>query len=442
MSSAAYAIRGLAGGFPGKFRLLPYHIKLREYGQIENRDTWEYELALDKSQVDLILRHTYEMLISHYDYFFFSENCSYHLLSLIEVAFPTTPITPDFGLWTIPVDTIRALRKRGLADEGRFTPSSIRNLRARQCEIPESDRQLALNALDNGLPGIDDSLASLSAPRQAGVLDLLSDYERYTRLKTDPSAQGGTDRERAILSRRSKLGVRSVEPEVAAPASAPDAGHGTSRISLNYTSTSNDANTVELQFRPAYHDFRDPSAAFDDKAAIELGVIGIGQDLSADRAFLRRFTLVSIESIEPRGAFFKPISWHTNVDWERADADARHVFTFNVGAGAAFQSSEQAPVVFVFGESDIVDAPALDQRNQLRLGLSAGAHWEPSPGFRLGVETDLRQQIGGDYYEALAEIWTGIALHEQLSLNLDAALVKYADTERQTRISAGLRFYF
>ena len=71
VSSTAYAIRGLGGGFPGKFRLLPYHMKLREYGQIENRDTWEYELSLDKPKVDLVLRHTYEMLIAHYDYYFF-----------------------------------------------------------------------------------------------------------------------------------------------------------------------------------------------------------------------------------------------------------------------------------------------------------------------------------------------------------------------------------
>ncbi len=442
VSSAAYAINGLTGGFPGRFRMLPYHMKLREYGQIENRDTWEYPLTLDKSAVDLVLRHTYEMLISDFEYFFFSENCSYHLLSLIEVADPADPLTDDFGLWTIPVDTIRVLRSRGLAAEGRFVPSSIRTLKARREAMADEDAQLALRALDKGLPDIDASLSMLSDARQAGVLDLLSDYERYERLKSDPSAQGSNTRERAILSRRSKLGIQSESLEVTAPDFSPDAGHGTARISLQYHTSDNGPEIAELQLRPAYHDFRDPSAAFDDKAAIQMGVIGLARDLDVDKSFLRRFTIISIESIEPRGEFFKPVSWHTNLEWERPNYGARHQFTFNVGAGAAFQGRQGMPVVFVFGESDLVDAPAFDNRQQLRLGASLGAHWEPANGLRLGVEWNYRHEAGGDYYESIAELWVGIALGPQWSLNLDTELVRMTDVASDTRATIGIRAYF
>lgn len=442
VSSAAYAINGLSGGFPGRFRMLPYHMKLREYGQIENRDTWEYPLNLEKTAVDLVLRHTYEMLISDFDYFFFSENCSYHLLSLIEVANPADPLTDDFGLWTIPVDTIRVLRSRGLIDERRFVPSSIRTLKARREAIDDEDASLALRALDKGLPAIDASLNMLSTDRQAGVLDLLSDYERYDRLKSDPSAQGSNTRERAILSRRSKLGIPSEPLEVAAPDFSPDAGHGTARISLQYHTSDNGPELAEIQLRPAYHDFRDPSAAFDDKAAIQMGVIGLARDLDNDKSFLRRFTIISIESIEPRGEFFKPISWHTNLEWQRPNYGARHQFTFNVGAGAAFQRQEGMPVVFAFGESDLVDAPAFDNRQQLRLGASIGAHWEPTIGVRLGAEWNYRQETGGNHYESIAEVWVGIALGPQWSLNLDTELVKMNDLATDTRATIGIRAYF
>lgn len=442
VSSTAYAIKGLAGGFSGKFRLLPYHIKLREYGQIENRDTWEYELALDKAQVDLVLRHAYEMLISHFDYFFFSENCSYHLLSLIEVAYPENPLTEDFGLWTIPVDTIRLLRERGLADAGKFVPSSIRTLRARRSNIINKDSQLALQALDSGLDSIDNQLSNLSDQRQVAVLDLLSDYERYGRLKADTSAQGSNQTERAILSRRSKLAIQSDDPDVPEPVAPPDAGHGTARVGLNYRYSKQHSELAELTLRPAYHDFRDPSAAFDTKASIELGLLSVAQDLDTNDAFLRKFTIVSIESIEPRGEFFKPISWHTNLDWQRFGADSRHVFTFNVGAGTAYETSSRHPVFFVFGESDLIDAPAFKQRRQLRLGLSAGAHWEPIQGIRAGVETDYRRHVGGDFYQATTEIWLGIALGEQLSLNLDATLDKTPGIEADQRASVGIRAYF
>lgn len=442
VSSAAYAIKGLAGGFAGKFRLLPYHIKLREYGQIENRDTWEYPLKLDKQQVELVLRHAYEMLISHFDYFFFSENCSYHLLSLIEVAFPDQPLTENFGLWTIPVDTIRVLGDRKLVEQGQFVPSSIRTLKARRDQLPTTDQLLSLTGLDSGLESIANELDERDDRRQADILDLLSDYERYNRLKTNRSAQGNNQVERAILSRRSKLGIQSSTPDIPAPLSPPDRGHGTARLGLSYHYSRRGTDQVEINFRPAYHDFRDPSAAFGTTAAIELGLLGLAVETETDTAFLRRFTIVSIESIEPRDTFFKPVSWHTNLGWERATAQSRHEFTFNVGAGVAFQRNATLPVFFAFGESDLIDAPAYKQRRQLRLGASAGMHWQLSGKLRGGLELNVRQQIGGDHSHAIVEAWAGFALSENLSLNLDARQLKTRGLADGQQVSLGLRSYF
>jgi len=438
----SYAIGGLNGGFEGRFRLLPYHIKLREYGQIENRDTWEYELVLDKPAVDLVLRHAYEMLISHYDYYFLSENCSYHLLSLLEVAFPDKPLTEEFGLWTIPVDTIRKLDEHQLIKPPRFVASSIRSLRARQDALSQDDLNLTLEALSNNLESIDAPLNLKSAAEQAAILDLLSDYERYKRLKTDPSAKGSSPREIAILSRRSKLGIKSEAPLVQKPTSSPDAGHGTSRIALQYHHNQEGSNTTEVSFRPAYHDFRDPSLGFDDKAAIEMGLISVAHDADADKFFLKQFTLISIESIEPRGSFFKPISWHTNLKWQRPQASAHHEFSFNVGSGIAKQINPASPVLFIFAEADLIHNRDLPDRTQLQLGASLGAQWEAIPGIRTGLETNFRQQIGGDSYSFITEAWAGIAIGKQWSVNIDIAAEKRTFAPSNTRVSLGLRSYF
>lgn len=442
VSATTYAIKGLNGGFEGRFRLLPYHIKLREYGQIENRDTWEYELTLDKQAVDLVLRHAYEMLISHYDYYFFSENCSYHLLSLLEVAFPDKPLTEEFELWTIPVDTIRKLDEHNLSKPPRFVPSSIRTLRARQKALSQDDVNLSLQALNTNLDSIDASLNQKSPPEQAAILDLLSDYERYNRLKTDPSAKGSSPREIAILSRRSKLGIKSTTPPVQPPTSSPDAGHGTSRIGIQYHYNREGSNITEVSFRPAYHDFRDPSTGFDDKAAIEMGLISVAHDAEANKVFLKQFTLVSIESLEPRGTFFKPTSWHTNIQWTRPHANARHQFSFNVGAGTAKQSSPTAPVFFIFAEADLINNPGLRDRTQLQYGASLGAQWEAIPGLRTGIETNLRQQLNGESYSLITEAWAGFAVGKQWSINVDVATEKRHSTASNTRMTLGLRSYF
>jgi hypothetical protein len=382
------------------------------------------------------------MLISHYDYYFLSENCSYHLLSLLEVAFPDKPLTEKFELWTIPVDTIRKLEEHQLTKPPRFVPSSIRTLRARQKELSQDDVNLSLQALQTNLGSIDASLNQKSVPEQAAILDLLSDYERYNRLKTDPSAKGSSPREIAILSRRSKLGIKSKTPLIQKPSSSPDAGHGTSRIGLQYHHNREGSNLTELSFRPAYHDFRDPSTGFDDKAAIEMGLIIVAHDADADTFFLKQFTLISIESLEPRGTFFKPISWHTNIQWQRAHANARHQFSFNAGAGAAIQPSPTSPVFFAFAEADLIDNPRLDDRTQLQLGFSLGAQWEATPGLRTGIETNLRQQLGGDSYSLLTEAWVGFAIGEQWSINIDLAAEKIASSSSNTRMTLGLRSYF
>jgi hypothetical protein len=442
VSGTAYALKGLNGGFEGRFRLLPYHIKLREYGQIENRDTWEYELTLDKPAVDLVLRHAYEMLISHFDYYFFSENCSYHLLSLLEVAFPDKPLTEEFEWWTIPVDTIRKLDEHQLSKPPRFVPSSIRTLRARQTALGQSDVSLSLQALKTDLDNIDAPLKQKSAPEQAAILDLLSDYERYKRLKTDPSAKGSSPREIAILSRRSKLGIKSTNPLIEQPTSSPDAGHGTSRIGIQHHYNREGSTITELSFRPAYHDFRDPSTGFDDKAAIEMALISVAHDADADKFFLKQFTLLSIESLEPRGIFFKPVSWHTNIQWQRAHANARHQFSFNVGAGTATQSSPTAPAFFVFAEADLINNPGLRDRTQLRFGASLGAQWEAIPGLRTGIETNFRQQLNGESYSFITEAWAGFAIGDQLSVNIDLAAEKRESSASNTRVTLGLRSYF
>ncbi|RMF79850.1 MAG: DUF4105 domain-containing protein, partial [Nitrospirae bacterium] len=81
-AGATYAVKGLTGGFPGRFRIIPYHMKLREYAQMENRDLWEYRLRLPQPVVERVFEHAWELAGTYFDYYFFTENCAYHLLSL------------------------------------------------------------------------------------------------------------------------------------------------------------------------------------------------------------------------------------------------------------------------------------------------------------------------------------------------------------------------
>lgn len=88
-NSILYAWKGLMGGYPGLFAMMPYQEKLSEYRSLENRDLWEYQLDLTPQETGRMVEHVWELKQIKFDYFFFDENCSYRLLELLQVARPS-----------------------------------------------------------------------------------------------------------------------------------------------------------------------------------------------------------------------------------------------------------------------------------------------------------------------------------------------------------------
>lgn len=444
VSALAYTFGGITGHFPGRFQLLPYHLKLREYQQIDNRDTWEYPLDLSDEQIAWVVRHTYEMLIAEFDYFFFYENCSYHLLGLLNVAFADAPLTDAFSLWTIPVDTIKVLDRRELLLDERFVPSTLRVLRQRESALTPQEQQWALLAESDGLTAIDDALDVLPKNRAAAVLDTVGDYLRYQRLKKDPSALGLNNRERQVLSRRSKLGVRSVEQITEAPTVAPQLGHGTSRLSFGTTRFRSSGNRLELGYRAAYHDMQDPALAYGRRAAIEFLSIGVAKDEEAS-AYLSRLTLLSIESLEPRQGFFKPLSWRTQLGWDKPSASLRTRFRLITGGGLAYGLPfNQSGVSFAFLESDIVDDPNDATRLQWHLGTRLGIHWVPQRlgNVKVGVEWEHRERIGLRRYDSSLNAWASVSPHRQGALVLEARAREQSGGASTQSVGIEWRWYF
>ncbi|HRY30545.1 MAG TPA: DUF4105 domain-containing protein, partial [Elusimicrobiota bacterium] len=85
-SGVIFAAKGLLGAYPGRFTTTPYYMKVQQYNNIESRDLWEYTLSLTPEQTDRLARHLWEFGSTYFDYYFLTENCSYQLLPLLEVA--------------------------------------------------------------------------------------------------------------------------------------------------------------------------------------------------------------------------------------------------------------------------------------------------------------------------------------------------------------------
>lgn len=135
-----FAYKGIFGGYKGFFTTIPYYMKVQEYRDIENRDIWEYRLNFSPDQMRRLLMHAWELGNAYFDYYFFKENCAYHILSLLEVADPALHLTDQFRFSTIPADTIRLLiRHQGLVGEVVYRPARSTQLKRKREGLNEQE---------------------------------------------------------------------------------------------------------------------------------------------------------------------------------------------------------------------------------------------------------------------------------------------------------------
>lgn len=368
-----YAVKGLLGFFPGRFSLLPYYAKVKAYAEIENRDLWEYELALTPDQIDRMLMHTWELGPTYFDYFFVKENCSYHLLSLLEAARPDLDLTGRFHLWTAPTDTLRAVvAVPGLVSDIRFRPSRGTVIRYEQDALPKPQVRLA-RALAAGKMAPDGAeVAALPPESRAKVLDLGHDYLLYREAEADDPDPALAARRNALLVARSRVDVVGAEVVVPTPATPPHEGHGTQRFALAGGSRDGSA-FVQAAYRAAYHDLLDPAPGYDPNGQLEVLAVEGRAYTDEGRPALHRVTALDILSLAPWDGFFRSRSWRVTADWRArrtGECDPCGAFGFRFGPGIAAALGPH--VAYAFADLDAAYGPGYDHRVAVGPAAEAG----------------------------------------------------------------------
>ncbi len=385
-SGVGYAINGLTGTFEGRFRVIPYYMKLREYAQMENRDIWEYRLKLSPEQTRFIAMHTWEMVPTYYDYYFFTENCAYHLLSLIEPALPERTLTDSFGSWVLPVDILRVLRRNDLVADVRYYPSRYRIIQARREHLDEKSEALALDIFNQGLENHDDRLQQFDAERQADILDLAYEYRRYAGIAGNSALNPAlSDDERALLLARSRLGIVRGAPQVAAPQTSPDNGHLATRLGLGF-GANDSGGFLQLDWRAVYHDWLDPLAGHSSSYALAFGSLAARyySDTEQRKLRLRRLHVVRIDNMEPWDAFFRRVSWRVVTGIEGlTQNDDRQGFILRGGPGISIGTNDKHLLGYGLLEAELGAATAYADNARLAAGPAIGLMASPGQHWRL-----------------------------------------------------------
>ena len=329
-----FAIKGLTGGYPGKFSLLPYYEKVKEYNDWESRDLWEYELDLTPAEVHRLLLTYWDWRDTTAPYYFLSKNCSYALLGLLEMARPGLRLQAQFPAQAIPTDTLRAvLAEPHMLRRMTWRPASGTRRNAAIERNPRAVNQAVKSLIDLDAP-LPASL-ELAPEQQAQAFETAYDelYARY--LARQVPKDIAPPRLRNLLTLRSQVDIPDQRVAPAQPAADPSQGHGTARWGIG--AGHDDESMALLSYRGAYHDWLDPQAGYREGARIDFltGTLRINKD---GKVGVQDATVVAIDSLAPASVLQQPLSWSLRVGadhvlGDRRDADSHTVAVIEGGAG-------------------------------------------------------------------------------------------------------------
>jgi hypothetical protein len=170
-----------------------------------------------------------------------------------------------------------------------------------------------------------ESFLALPLARQTLVMDIASDYLLLKSAGDSESAKTAKERNRDILTVRSKIKLPPEPMSIRPFTDRPDEGHGTSRAGVGI-GWRNDQLYEELAIRAAYHDLLDPEKGYTPDAQIEALSLAVRQysptswqessfekNLSDTQVRIERFTLLDMVSLSPMDALFHAPSWKFGV---------------------------------------------------------------------------------------------------------------------------------
>ncbi len=391
-----YVFKGLFGLFKGEFALFPYYVKVQTYNNLESRDLWEYELNFTDDQMDMFLRHLWELGGNYFDYYYFQENCSYHILSLLEVANPELHLTDQFFFHVIPSDTVKALTPYSkLIANKVYRPSLLSQMAHKRTQMNDHQEALLQELIKDPSSLKSEIFQKLSTSEKALILDAFLDYAQYKNMQNkNEDKPSELIKNRAVLIERSKLGVRTEEGVQTEYSTRPELGHGSDRLKIGFGQHEGET-FEEIAYRPAYHDLLAKDTGFGKGSQILFLDITARYYSDIDEFKLDRLQLIDIVSLTPYDPLFKKKSWRFAIGIDTVkdlDCNFCNSFKTSYGFGLTYKKSYFSPFT-LYGLLNI----ELEVSNDLKRDYRAGG------GGTLGLFHDFtenwRIQLLGSYLD-------------------------------------------
>jgi hypothetical protein len=410
----SYAFKGIFGGYSGLYSVSPFYKKVTQYSDLENRDIWEYQLAFTPEEVSMLVLHVWELRNIPFTYYYFDENCSYHILALLDVARPSLQLTRKLRTWVIPIDTIRVLDSvQNLVGKKTFRPSAVTKLK----QTINSASHNSKKTVSDLLSGNFDSIEQLDKSQKAQAIDLAYEYQTYQRIKS--GSENPNDKQIAwnLLRLRSQLG--HIQTSQLTEPAKPETGHKSAQLGLGL-GFSDQEFASEVSIRPAFHSLSDPIVGYPFGSEIKFFDTSFRVSES-DNLNIEKFTALQITSLSAVDEFLNPLSWQVRLHGERVRTFQNDiepfVFYTDVGFGKSIAFDEQ---ILLYGLLSVSGeyTEFIEDGYSIGAGPTAGLVWLQSDD--LALEISHRQ----NWYGILGDVHmlSDLNIGQRISISNDNQL--------------------
>jgi hypothetical protein len=400
-----YMLKGLAGYYPGKFSVVPYYYKIREYNDHEFRDIWDYDLGLSQEQVDRVIDHIWEMGSVYFDYFYFTENCSYHILGLLNVAYDDVDILAGLSpIYVLPIDTVKEMKKLHLIKDRKVRVSAYGRLLKETEDLKSKELNLIKSIGED--PKLAKQIpANYNDKEAADLLDASVSALDY--LKAEKVLLGD---KQTVEEREELLIMRAENPHISEDLKfdlkkmhAPDDAHDSSRLGIFAGDRYNQGAFSGFEWRAAQHELLDPSQGhLKNSQVIMFDVKFRFQTIDFDtrKVILDRFRMIDLKKYQASDFWNSSVSFDLAIGLDqRKDCQSKNcidpIVTFGVGSSVAFNNDHI--LTFLLGGSYVFDQ-VYENNSLLSLGPKMN-YLILSDSFSLGID------VGYFVPTELFEVW-------------------------------------
>lgn len=409
----AFAWKGLTGQYPGEYSLMPYYRKVKEYGDMESRDLWEYELNLSPKETRFLVEHIWEMKHVSFPYYFVSDNCAYQLLGLIDLVRPTLNLKQQFKVAAIPIETIKAIEQQDLVKDTVYRPALETQLLS---QVRQHGQRLAKVAHEVAFADIQDMPHLLEKHQDADrakILEMAYDdlYLQFMGRKVEPNF--AQPRLRQLLTLRSQIDIAKQRQQPIRPKADPTQAHDARHFSANVGEVQGDT-FFELGHRQAYHDLIDPQGGFRVGTQLLFGDGSI--QYRDDELKLDHLDLLSVNSYNPITPFKTPLTWGFNLGWQQealaqdgqfSEHEQHGVANLKIQMGYSYADQAREHLCYAQLQNHVQVGKALNEGWRVGVGPTVGCqniwsekinsllqvelpYWEDSHQWQLKLNTQLQ----------------------------------------------------